>query len=160
MNTQRLMTSFFGIGFVSFAPGTLASFTTSILILLFSNQNQRLGFLICLFFLLIFSLVTLFFSKKTIDLTQKKDPSEIVSDEVAGQALAILALPLDGTFIVNTGQVLFAFAIFRILDISKPPPISTSEKISGPVGILIDDLIAGLITGFILIAISPLLGWS
>ena len=73
------------------------------------------------------------------------DPSEIVIDEVAGFFVATIALPLTLT------HYALAFIIFRALDILKPPPISyLDRKIKGGLGVVIDDVAAGLITHLLL----------
>jgi phosphatidylglycerophosphatase A len=76
----------------------------------------------------------------------KADPSECVIDEVAGQWLACACAPFSplGFFV--------AFLLFRLLDIAKPWPISAAERLRGGVGIMADDLVAGLISGALLIA--------
>ena len=84
----------------------------------------------------------------------KKDPGAVVADEVAGQSIALLGLPWAGA--LSSGafswdaarhDVLLAagaFLAFRFFDILKPPPIRRLERIGGGVGILVDDLLAGV----------------
>ena len=67
-----------------------------------------------------------------------KDPGEIVSDEIAGQWLALLALPPGKSWLV-------AFLAFRLFDVWKPGPIGRLEKRGGAFGIMIDDLLAGVV---------------
>lgn len=78
----------------------------------------------------------------------REDPGCIVIDETAGQALTLLAA---GT---NLWLYLIGFGLFRLLDISKPGPIGWADrKIHGGLGIMADDIIAGLIGGAILAGI-------
>lgn len=65
------------------------------------------------------------------------DDGRIVIDEVAGMALALAAVPrtLPG--------VVVAFVLFRLFDIAKPPPVSWCERVSGGVGVMLDDIVAG-----------------
>ena len=73
------------------------------------------------------------------------DPSEIVVDEVAGQWLTLLVVPPD--LILYT----CGFLLFRLFDIWKPWPISwTDQKIKGGMGIMLDDVIAGVYAGVLL----------
>ena len=76
----------------------------------------------------------------------KKDPGKCTIDEWAGQALALLYLPLaadaDSTTILWTA--VGAFFAFRIFDIVKPPPAYQSQRLPRGWGILADDLIAGV----------------
>ena len=64
----------------------------------------------------------------------------MVIDEIAGQCLALLALPRPGW----AGAAL-AFALFRLLDVTKPGPIGWADRQGGAWGIMADDIIAGFI---------------
>jgi phosphatidylglycerophosphatase A len=67
-----------------------------------------------------------------------KDPQFVVIDEVAGQLIALIAAPLSWkTFAAG-------FILFRIFDILKPPPVRQLEKLPEGVGIVLDDVAAGL----------------
>jgi phosphatidylglycerophosphatase A len=79
----------------------------------------------------------------------RKDPSEVVADEVAGQCLALAGLPwrnvaIAGGWTHNLVLAGVAFAAFRLFDIWKPPPARGLQRITGGWGILVDDLIAGV----------------
>jgi phosphatidylglycerophosphatase A len=70
---------------------------------------------------------------------KRKDPSEVVIDEVTGMWLVFVALPLN-----EIGAVA-GFALFRLFDIAKPWPISwLNRSVSGSLGIMMDDLAAAL----------------
>lgn len=78
----------------------------------------------------------------------REDPGCIVIDEVAGQSLTLLA--------AGTNLWLFAvgFVLFRVLDISKPGPIGWADrKVHGGLGIMLDDVIAGVIGGAVIAGI-------
>ncbi|MBW1730757.1 MAG: phosphatidylglycerophosphatase A [Deltaproteobacteria bacterium] len=80
-------------------------------------------------------------SSKTSELLNKNDPPEVVIDEVAGYLLATFALPL------STGILALSFVVFRVFDILKPFPIRQVERrVRGGLGIVLDDLLAGLYT--------------
>jgi phosphatidylglycerophosphatase A len=85
-------------------------------------------------------------------LMQRKDPSAVVIDEVAGQMIALLT----GPFWLPTWWSIFtAFILFRLFDIWKPYPIRRFEALESGLGIMADDLVAGiyaLIVNSILIA--------
>lgn len=68
----------------------------------------------------------------------RKDPGAFVLDEAAGQLVALAALPP-----VGLGEVLFAFAAFRLFDIVKPFPARRWERLRGGFGIALDDIVAG-----------------
>ena len=76
----------------------------------------------------------------------QKDPSWIVIDEVAGQWIPLLFMPLDIYY------YLAAFALFRFFDILKPWPIDVAEKrLPGAFGVIADDLIAGLFSALVML---------
>ncbi|MGA8151058.1 MAG: phosphatidylglycerophosphatase A [Terriglobales bacterium] len=67
-----------------------------------------------------------------------KDPQFVVIDEVAGQLIAMIAVP------VSWKSVLLGFILFRGFDIVKPPPVRQLERLPDGFGIVIDDVAAGL----------------
>ena len=69
---------------------------------------------------------------------EQEDPSHVVIDEVAGQLIALLAVPL------RWQSVILSFILFRVFDIWKPPPLRRLERIEGGAGIVLDDVGAGL----------------
>lgn len=75
-----------------------------------------------------------------------KDPSPVVADETAGMSLALLALPAEA--VATPGRtvltLVYAFLCFRILDIVKPWPARSLQRVPGGWGIVLDDLFAGL----------------
>lgn len=81
------------------------------------------------------------------------DPAGIVWDEIVGMLCALIALPADALI------VLLAFILFRIFDILKPWPIGwCDEKVHGGLGIMLDDILAGLLSCAILHVVVAL-GW-
>jgi phosphatidylglycerophosphatase A len=76
-----------------------------------------------------------------------KDPPAIVVDEIAGQLLAcapVAAFPLHGN---RWGLWIFSLACFRILDVWKPGPIRRLQDLPGGLGVVLDDVAAGLVAG-------------
>jgi phosphatidylglycerophosphatase A len=67
-----------------------------------------------------------------------KDPQFVVIDEVAGQLVALIAVPLAWK------SFLAAFILFRVFDIVKPPPVRQLEALPEGTGIVLDDVAAGL----------------
>ncbi len=76
---------------------------------------------------------------------KKNDPGFVVIDEWLGMALALWSLPLDNWWVVPA-----AFFLFRVLDVLKPGPIRKIEKIPGAIGVMGDDMLAGVIVNFLL----------
>jgi phosphatidylglycerophosphatase A len=68
----------------------------------------------------------------------REDPGHVVVDEVAGQWIALAASP------VEIRHALLAFAFFRLFDITKPPPARQLERLHGGLGIMMDDVAAGV----------------
>lgn len=68
----------------------------------------------------------------------RNDPREVVVDEVAGALVTFLGIPLTPAALVT------GFVAFRLLDITKPPPIRQLERLPGAWGVMADDLAAGL----------------
>lgn len=68
---------------------------------------------------------------------QKKDPQFVVVDEVAGQLLTLIAVP------ISWKTLLAGFILFRAFDIVKPPPIRQLERLPEGTGIVLDDVAAG-----------------
>ena len=91
----------------------------------------------------------IFFAVYIADAAEKilkqKDPSCIVIDEIAGMMVTLIGLPF------NPFTVVIGFIIFRILDILKPFPIrNLDERIPGGLGVVADDVAAGIIANLLL----------
>ena len=86
-------------------------------------------------------------------LLKQKDPGCIVIDEMAGMLITLIGLPFNA-FTATTG-----FVVFRVLDIFKPFPIRTLErKLSGGTGIVVDDVVAGIIANITLRIVLYIIG--
>jgi phosphatidylglycerophosphatase A len=100
-------------------------------------------------------------ARASIAAVGKNDPSEVVMDEFAGQALTFLPIPLLLPRSLSGGEsfllALFGFLLFRAFDILKPWPIRRLERLPGGLGILADDLAAGLGSAVVLYAAVRLL---
>jgi phosphatidylglycerophosphatase A len=82
-----------------------------------------------------------------------KDPGAIVIDEVAGMTLSVIALPLTPS-VLSVG-----FVLFRVFDVWKPFPARDSQRLDGGVGVMLDDLVAGLYALGTLLLVRRLTGW-
>lgn len=77
------------------------------------------------------------------------DPSEIVIDEVCGQWIALLPLAFgaarqDADILALWPGWIAAFALFRLFDITKWGPVGWADRMDGPTGVMLDDVIAGI----------------
>ena len=68
----------------------------------------------------------------------REDPGQVVIDEVAGQLIALIAIPADWR------HAALSLLLFRLFDIFKPPPIRRLERLPSGTGIMLDDIAAGL----------------
>jgi len=131
-----------GIGYLPFVPGTAGSAVGLGIawILCASPLQQIIGCLVVIG-------LALWSAGPTARAMGQTDPRSIVIDEVAGMMVAVATLPVGGPL------YLAGFLIFRFLDVAKPPPIRQLERLPGSWGILLDDLLAGLMTNLILRAL-------
>lgn len=79
---------------------------------------------------------------------ERHDPGSVVIDEAAGMFVSLWGLPPGGA------TVAAAFFLFRVMDVLKPPPADRAEKLPGGLGIVADDLVAGLYANLIVRAVS------
>ncbi len=129
------------IGRSKYAPGTIASFTAVIIgYILLINMNL----IFFLFFLFFFIFVSYLLCEAHIKLHNKKDPKEIVIDEFSGQFIAILGCVQSEKFTYIFLSLISSFILFRFFDITKVGPIKKFENLPNGIGIMADDIVAGL----------------
>ena len=153
-----LFITFFKIGEIKYAPGTIASLIACLLFLLLLNFLN----IVILFFLTLliasYSFIAINYSFDSFD---SNDPREIVIDEVVGQMLPLLAIPIYETLYIAPKEYycIMAFVLFRLFDIWKPFPINYIDKnTEGSLGVMLDDILAGIYTIVILIIIFFFIG--
>ena len=153
-----LFITFFKIGKIKFAPGTIASFITCLLFLFFVNL---FNIVLLFFFTLLIVLYSFIAINNSFDSFDSNDPQEIVIDEVVGQMLPLLAVPIYETLYLAPKEYycIAAFILFRLFDIWKPFPINYIDiNTEGALGIMLDDMLAGIYTIIILIIIFFFIG--
>ncbi len=133
-----------GVGYLPLAPGTWASLATLLPVVavhwLFPlHETIVLGSLVA-----VLTFPAVVFSTRFSRSEGDPDPSKIVIDEILGQMLCLLFIPVSA---VSLGA---GFLLFRFFDIVKPFPARSSEKLPGGMGIVCDDLIAGVYAGLCL----------
>jgi phosphatidylglycerophosphatase A len=138
------LSSAFYIGFIPGAPGTYASLVTTLAFFAIFSVTHRIAPMSHIISVCLISLIGVFVSGETSRNTGIEDPSFVVIDEVAGQLLTFLFLP------VNAYNLFLGFAAFRIFDMWKPFPIRKLESLPGGVGIMADDLLAGVYGNLVL----------
>ena len=153
-----LFITFFKIGEIKYAPGTIASLIACLLFLLLLNF---LNIVILFFLTLLIASYSFFAINYSFDSFDSNDPREIVIDEVVGQMLPLLAIPIYETLYLAPKEYycIMAFVLFRLFDIWKPFPINYIDKnTEGSLGVMLDDILAGIYTIVILIMISFFVG--
>lgn len=137
----KLIATWFFVGKMPKAPGTWATIATLPLAWALNSVSPIL-YMVVIFLILVVGIIAADFYEK---ITSVADNSEIVIDEVVGFLITMLWLPA-------TWQAYgLGFILFRILDILKPFPIGYLDKrVKGGMGIMIDDLVAGIIANVIL----------
>jgi phosphatidylglycerophosphatase A len=134
-----VVATFFGIGYLRPGPGTWASAATTLLwaaIAVALPATLRTPFAIVL--ALLVTLVGIPAATRVSRDSRTKDPQFVVIDEVAGQLVALIGVPLAWK------SFLAGFILFRVFDILKPPPVRQLEALPEGAGIVLDDLAAGL----------------
>jgi len=148
-HVANAIATWFGCGYSPTAPGTVGSAAAlGIAILIEHYAGWRpLSFAALA---LMASVPAIWAAGETARLAKMKDPQFVVVDEVVGQWLA-----LAGARALNWKSWLAAFLLFRLFDIWKPLPVRQLEALPGGVGIVADDLMAGLDAALVLF----LAGW-
>jgi len=144
--------TFFGIGHLRPGPGTWASAATTVLWAVLAHtvaHTSQIPWAIALAAAV--TLIGIPAASQVARASGKKDPSFVVIDEVAGQLIALIALPLAWkTFLAG-------FILFRVFDILKPPPVRQLERLPEGTGIVLDDVAAGI---YALAVMQLLLHWG
>lgn len=153
----RLITSFFGAGLLPKAPGTWGSLAA--IPAAWALHGLGGPILLAIATIALFALgwwATAEFTKGSDD----HDPSEIVIDEVVGMFIALFPLSA-GMYMVGAEPWVFpypgwvaAFLAFRLFDIWKPWPISWADNKETALGVMLDDVLAGMIAGGVVIALA------
>ena len=132
----------FNLGFIKFMPGTFGSLISLpigyIILKLF-------GFWIFILIITLLLAISYYAITEYLIAKKSKDPKEIIIDEFIGQFIALIFIP--DTIL----GLLVSFLLFRFFDITKLYPINKAEKIPGAIGVLADDVVAGLMAACIII---------
>ncbi len=145
-----LIATFFNIGRISKAPGTVATAAT---IPIWWALAQA-GPLVYMGVTILLIPIGIFAAEAYNAQSAEHDPQEIVIDEVVGFLITMTWLPLTWQ------SVVLGFIIFRFLDIVKPPPIrQLDQRIKGGLGVMIDDIAAGIIGSLCLQLIYTQTSW-
>lgn len=147
-NIILFLASGFGAGYLPYCPGTfgtLIALPVSLIVNRIALFEPWLG----MTSLIALTAIAIWLADQASQILGKKDPQTVTIDEIAGFALAsFLTVTLAGLAI--------AFVLFRFFDIAKIFPARRLEALPGGAGIVLDDMLAGLYTFFVL----RLLTWT
>ncbi|HXJ90417.1 MAG TPA: phosphatidylglycerophosphatase A [Candidatus Binatia bacterium] len=147
-----LTATFFGVGYMRPGPGTWGSAAAALLwaaLAHFLPHSARIPTAIAVVVGVI--VVGIPAATRVARASDRKDPSFVVIDEVAGQLISLIAVPLAWkTFLAG-------FILFRAFDIFKPPPVRQLERLPEGSGIVLDDVVAGI---YALALMQLLLHWG
>ena len=137
-----------GVGYLPLAPGTWGSVVGVGIYLLLRYTAINFGHTTFLFLelasIVIITLAGIWAASQTERITGRKDPGKVVVDEVAGQLISLLPITLVPFWLSWKPWVIVSFILFRFFDIVKPYPARQMERLHGGLGIMCDDLVAGV----------------
>ena len=125
--------TFFGCGYSPVGPGTAGSIAAILIAIVLHDRGTLILLSVILLAPAIWS------AGKVAQYESRKDPQIVVIDEVLGQWIT-----LAGTSTLNWKSFLAALLFFRLFDIWKPWPVRQLEGLSGGIGIVADDVMAGV----------------
>lgn len=135
----------FGSGLAKYMPGTFGTLA-AIPVYLLTRQLPIAGYTLIA---LIITLVGIPICKIAADKLKEHDYGGIVWDEIAGYLITMTLVPY------SIKNLILGFILFRVFDIVKPWPIKWADKkVSGGIGIMLDDVLAGMFAAIILLMIQ------
>ena len=136
----------FGVGYLPIAPGTLGSLVGVLIFMAARRMASNFGLnaiAVESSLIVLITLLGIWAASQTERLSGRKDPGKVVVDEVAGQMISLFPLVLFQNWPVEL-VVIISFILFRFFDIVKPYPARRFERLHGGLGIMADDLVAGV----------------
>jgi phosphatidylglycerophosphatase A len=130
-----------GVGYLPLMPGTFGSLVGVGIFWLLLRVNAATPLVIIVAILAV-TFAGIWAGSRIEQLSGRKDPGKVVVDEVAGQMIALFPLTLFAHW--STGAVIISFILFRFFDIVKPYPANRLQDLDGGMGIMFDDLVAGV----------------
>lgn len=142
----KLTATALGAGYSPFAPGTMGAIVGCLALWLFEKYNLISTTSTPLLFIGLIVITTILgiIATDKLEADWGKDPSKVVLDEVIGMWITMMFVPLS--FL----NVLIGFVLFRFFDIAKPLGIRKLESLKGGVGVMADDILAGIYANIVL----------
>ena len=137
-----------GVGYLPLMPGTYGSLVGVGIFLGFTQVFKGNALVaVVVVSIVVVTFAGIWAASRTEALDNRKDPSKVVVDEVAGQLISLFPLTLFAQWSIVA--VIISFILFRFFDIVKPYPARRLEALKGGFGVMCDDLIAGVYTAAI-----------
>ncbi|HNP06322.1 MAG TPA: phosphatidylglycerophosphatase A [Cyclobacteriaceae bacterium] len=134
MRIHKLISTVFGIGYVSKGGGTIAALVCCVIWYLLRIDGYATSTLLATMLVLVVGI----WSANVVEQEWGIDSSKVVIDEIAGMMLSLLFIPFAISYIIA------AFVLFRFFDIVKPLYIKKAEQLPGGWGVMLDDVQAGI----------------
>ena len=132
-----------GVGYLPLMPGTYGSLVAVGIFLGFTQAVKGNALVaVVVVSIVVVTFAGIWAASRTEALDNRKDPSKVVVDEVAGQLISLFPLTLFAHWSIVV--VIVSFILFRFFDIVKPYPARRLEALKGGFGVMCDDLIAGI----------------
>ncbi len=139
----------FGAGLIPFAPGTFGSLVGLLIaygIISVSSLDAPLLQNSLIVIGIVLAAIGIWAGTRAEKIFDRKDAGQIVIDEVCGQVISFVFI---APYLVRIGPqwrwwMIAGFALFRFFDIFKPYPLSALQDITGGLGVMIDDIVAGM----------------
>ena len=142
MNLNKIIASIFGIGYIK-GGGTVAAVATCLVIYLAQQQHLLQNGWVLPAATLLITLIGIYVGNR-VEADWGKDSYRVVIDEVAGQMVALLFVPLTAV------NLILGLLLFRFFDILKPLGIRKMEKLPAGTGVMMDDVLAGVYGNIVL----------
>ena len=137
------------LGYFPKGPGTIGSLVALPIAYLASTTSIYLLWFVALLFFILGLIATHQFTKNS----QEKDPGCVIVDEVAGQLVTFLVIIPP---FMHWDMLLLGFIFFRVFDIFKFGPVAYWDRRKNPLGVMMDDITAGVFAGFVLSIVQTL----
>jgi len=140
------------VGKIPIAPGTIGTLVGIFPILIYWTKGGQYQLINQISITMAVFLIGIWASTVVVETFKDKDPDYVVIDEIAGYMVAMIG------FTPTWQHLLMAFVIFRFFDILKPPPIRYFERLPSGLGVMADDIVAGIYTWVVMFVLVKFFG--
>ncbi len=141
---HKIIATFFGTGYSPFAPGTAGALLAAGFFVLFNHYQIIINNPLVLVLVILVTALVGIYSTNQLSAEWGKDPSKVVIDEAVGMWITMVLVPFSYL------NLIIGFTLFRLFDIFKPLGIRNLEKLNGGLGVMADDVLAGIYANLVL----------